>query len=292
MDKLEIIEKIKEFEAQLDIDQPVLSQADETLMKQMVQEINAAVGEHFRGYSDIVDRYVAGAGEIVEKYIFQFESHMTRASLLHHLVGNRTYAIKSVNNAAEIVWQLYTDCRTSAEFAEWGIQQYYDDAFVRLRAKVLADRLIESIRNPLEFSALPRTVKMLASWRKPQLEGILLNVLQKPEEMENYLHSLEIQRRFGFDQMQIEKECRRWKSTAVLKAVVGIAYYPSQRAVELLCLYEANKRTEMQEKLLMSKTRTEKYDVKYDYEHILKVISNSIDQIDKAIRIKHEEEKE
>ena len=182
------------------------------------------------------------------------------------------------------MWQLYTAYRDSEEFAVWTIRMAYDDAFARLRAKKLADRLIESVRNPLEFNALPRTVKMLATLKKPELEEILLNALEEPEKMEKYLKTPSVQERFRFDQQQIEKECRRWSTTSVLKAVVGIRYYPSERALDLLRLYEAGKQAEMQKKLLSCKTRTERYDVQYDYGNIQKIVSESIRQIECALR--------
>ena len=283
MDKKDVIALIKDHEAKLDIEKSVLLPADDVLIHDMVREINAAVNGRFRGYSDIVDQYIQGAGEIVLKYIFRLEKHMTRASLLHHLVGNKTYAIKHVKHAPEVVWRLYEAFRDSEEYVDWGIQQYYDDAFVRLRSKALAARLIASIRNPLEFSALPRTVKMLATWKNPELEPILLDVLEHSEKMEAYLQTQDVRERFAFDDQQIERECRRWSTTAVLKAVIGIQHYPSQRAIQLLRQYEADKLEEMQQKLLACKSRTEKYDVQYDYSHILKTISKSIEQINKVI---------
>ena len=279
MDKQSILKMIKDKEAELDIVKPILTPADDVLMKDMIRKINDAVGSCFRGYSDIVDQYIEGAGEIVAEYIFQFEDHKIRASLLHHLIGNKTYSIKPVKNAAEIVWQLYTVYRDSADCDIWVIQMSYDDAFVRLRAKKLADRLVEAVRDPLVFSALPRTVKMLAAWKKPELEAILLDVLEHPEKMEEYLKTPAVQERYAFDQRQMERECRRWKTTSVLKAVVGIQHYPSERALGLLNQYEVFKRTEMQQKLLTCKTRTEKYDVKYDYENLLKIVLKSINQI-------------
>lgn len=283
MDKKDIIVLIKDHEAELDIEKPIMLPADGLLIQDMVMEINTAVNGRFRGYSDIVDQYIQGAGEIVLKYICLFEEQMVRASLLHHLVGNKAYSIKAVKHAPEIVWKLYEACRDSKEYAVWGVQRYYDDAFVRLRSKVLADRLIESIKNPLEFSALSRTVKMLATWKKPELEAILLDVLENPKKMEEYLKAPAVQGRFGFDQQQMERECRRWNTISVLKAVVGIQHYPSKRAIQLLRQYEVSKQAEMQEKMLACKTRTEKYDVQYDYGHIQKIVSKSIEQINKAI---------
>lgn len=278
-----MIALIKDHEAKLDIEKPVLLPADDVLIHDMVREINAAVKGRFRGYSDIVDQYIQDAGEIVLKYIFQLEEHMTRASLLHHLVGNKTYAIKPVEHVPEVVWQLYEAFRDSEEYVVWGIQQYYDDAFVRLRSKALAERLIASIKNPLEFSALPRTVKMLATWKNPELEPVLLDVLEHSGKMEAYLKTQAVQERFAFDHQQIQRECRRWNTTSVLKAVVGIQHYPSERAILLLRQYEAGKQAEMQQKLLACKSRTEKYDVQYDYSHILQTISKSIEQINKVI---------
>ena len=283
MDKQSILEMIKDREAQLDIEKPILTAADQALMQNMIREINEAVGGYFRGYSDVVDQYIQGAGEIVAKYIFRFEDQGTRASLLHHLVGNKTYSVKPVKDAVEIVWQLYTAYRNSEEFAVWTIRMEYDDAFARLRAKKLADRLIESVRNPLEFNALPRTVKMLATLMRPELEEILLDALADPGKMEKYLKTPAVREQFRLDQQQVEKECRRWSTTSVLKAVVGIRYYPSERALDLLRLYESGKQAEMQQKLLSCKTRTERYDVQYDYGNIQKIVSESIGQIEHAL---------
>ena len=283
MDKQSILEMIKDREAQLDIEKPILTAADQALMQNMIREINEAVGGRLRGYSDLVDQYIQGAGEIVAQYIFRFEAQATRASLLHHLVGNKTYSVKPVKDAAEIVWQLYTAYRNSEEFAVWTIRMEYDDAFARLRAKKLADHLIESVRNPLEFNALPRTVKMLATLMRPELEEILLDALADPGKMEKYLKTPAVREQFGFDQQQVEKECRRWSTTSVLKAVVGIRYYPSERALDLLRLYESGKQAEMQQKLLSCKTRTERYDVQYDYGNIQKIVSESIGQIEHAL---------
>ena len=50
MDKKDIIVLIKDHEAQLDIEKPVLLPADDGLVRDMVREINAAVNGRFRGY--------------------------------------------------------------------------------------------------------------------------------------------------------------------------------------------------------------------------------------------------
>ena len=49
MDKQSILEMIKDREAQLDIEKPILTAADQALMQNMIREINEAVGGRLRG---------------------------------------------------------------------------------------------------------------------------------------------------------------------------------------------------------------------------------------------------
>lgn len=276
---------IKEHEAQLDVSSPVVSKQDAAVLHDMIQEINMACGSNFRGYSDISDSLIAGSGDIVAKWIFHLQSHMTRASLLFHLAGDRQNGVKPIKNCANIIWQLYSDYRVSSEYFDRRIQMEYDAAFVALRSKALSENIVRIADNPLEFSWLPRTMKMVASWKPVGFPKLLRKALEQPELMCEFLSTQdsEIMLRDAGD--SIEHECNRWKETASFTAVVGLKYFPSEQNLALLRGFAQQREAEMLIKLAQCHTRTEKYDVEYDYKYGLKVIAKSIAQISKAMSI-------
>ena len=285
MTKDAIIQMIRDHEAQLDATSPVVSNQDAAVLDSMIQEINEVCGSRFRGYSDMANFLIAGSGDIVAKWIFHVQSHMIRASLLFHLVGDRQNGMKPVRNCADLIWRLYSEYRASSEYFDRRIQMEYDAAFVALRSKALSAYLVHVADNPLEFCWLPRTMKMVASWKPTGFSEVLRKALEQPEAMNMYLRaqSADVKLRDSGD--SLERECERWKETASFTAVIGLKHYPSEQNLALLKSFAQYRETEMLEKLAQCQTRTEKYDVEYDYKYGLKVIAKSITHISQALSI-------
>lgn len=80
MDKHFVLSKIKDYEAHLDNVAPLMESDDQLIMNELIREINNTCHVKIRGFSDLCDSYIKGAGSIIAKHInlLSFASHTFR----------------------------------------------------------------------------------------------------------------------------------------------------------------------------------------------------------------------
>lgn len=166
MDKHFVLSKIKDYEAHLDNVAPLMESDDQLIMNELIREINNTCHVKIRGFSDLCDSYIKGAGSIIAKHINCFHSHLIRSALVFHLVGSKKHECGRVNGCEQIIWNLYNEYRNSVTFVDNSIMMEYDSAFAQLKSKKLLDQLVSLAQDPYLFSFFPQTMKMLARWCK------------------------------------------------------------------------------------------------------------------------------
>lgn len=110
----------------------------------------------------------------------------------------------------------------------------YDNAFRRLRPRQHKAELLELARSPRDAEYLPFTMRMLASWRTPQMHDILLSYADSdrltPEDV-------------GLD---ANDDCRRAPTLDTIKknlkftAIAGLKYYATPEAKAVLERFAAS----------------------------------------------------
>ena len=181
MDKHFVLSKIKDYEAHLDNVAPLMESDDQLIMNELIREINNTCHVKIRGFSDLCDSYIKGAGSIIAKHINCFHSHLIRSALVFHLVGSKKNECGRVNGCEQIIWNLYNEYRNSVTFVDNSIMMEYDSAFAQLKSKKLLDQLVSLAQDPYLFSFFPQTMKMLARWRDPSMEKVIMGYFADPE---------------------------------------------------------------------------------------------------------------
>ena len=285
MDKNSILARIKDHEAYLDVVDPVLLEADQMVMCQMIREINSTCHptSMIRGFSDICDTYVKGAGEIVSKYIERFRSHSTRASLLFHLIGNRKYSCRRVDNCESIVWNLYKEYRLSSEYVNNIIQLEFDAAFAQMKSKALLDELLSIAQDPIDFCYLPKTMKMLGRWKCPEFGSVVKYYFENFNLVKEQLSNSQ---RFAgcCDNDLIHKILNKWESVGFYTVVICLRSFPSPEIIPMLIEWETRIEAKMQKELLDSKERNERIRIKDIYSDRLFSIRKTLAYVDKMIK--------
>ena len=101
MDKHFVLSKIKDYEAHLVNVAPLMESDDQLIMNELICEINNTCHVKIRGFSDLCDSYIKGAGSIIAKHINCFHSHLIRSALVFHLVGSKKHECGRVNGAGK-----------------------------------------------------------------------------------------------------------------------------------------------------------------------------------------------
>ena len=142
----------------------------------MLSEINAQNGTNFQYLAELDAIAIPGSGWVVAKYISKYSSESVRAYLLTQLVSDK------VPNCDRIILQSYLQFKSSGDYipppetrSSAHIYVRYDNAFKKLRPKQLTEDLLTIIRNPRDAFYLPFTLKMLASWKIPELQDLLVS---------------------------------------------------------------------------------------------------------------------
>ena len=210
------------------------SEGDKDLLRVMISEINSCLGTNLHYLAELDHYHIKGSGEIVSKYIQSFQSESLKAYLIPQISLDKT------RDCDLLIYQLYMHFRVSDEYiAKQGkpspahIYVRYDNAFRRLKPKRLKAELLALSYNPRDAFYLPLTMRMLASWKLPAMEEILLSYLDGskitdesvglPSGAENCFPRLSsFQRELKFT------------------AIEGLKYYPTGRNVELIRMYSNN----------------------------------------------------
>ncbi len=150
--------------------------SDKKLLKKMFREINRKLKTHIHYLAEMDAFIFHGSGEIVARYIRQFETEGVRAYLLEQIIADK------VPDCDLLTYELYMHFKDSGSYisqpqapAPAHIYVRYDNTFRRLRPRRLKAELLELARSPRDAEYLPFTMRMLASWRVPQMHDILLS---------------------------------------------------------------------------------------------------------------------
>lgn len=212
----------------------VCPEADRGLLRQLLDEINRYAGTEVRYLAELDAFHISGAGRIVAKYITKFSSEDVKGYLIPQMVSDK------IDDCDKLVYQLYMQFRSSDSYvakpgepAPAHIYVRYDNAFNSLKPKRLAKELVELARSPRDAFYLPLTVRMLASWRIPEMRNILLSYSAKDsftaqdvgiaDSEQPYFPPLEAMRR-----------------ELVFTAINGLKYFPSAEARDVVASLAAS----------------------------------------------------
>lgn len=284
MDKHFVISKIKECEAHLDNVAPLMGYDDQLIMNELIRDINNSCQVKIRGFSDLCDSYIKGAGLIVAKHINRFHSHLIRSSLIFHLVGNKKYECERVNGCEQIIWTLLGEYRDSVVFVDNSIMMEYDSAFAQLKSKRLLNPLLTLAQNPYLFSFFPQTMKMLARWKNPSMKKVVMDYFTKPELIKAQI-AMSLNRICDDSDPILQREYSRWDSHGQYTVIICLRYYPSTQVLGKLIQFETLTVEEMEENLSKCCERNDRIQIKDIYSDRLLTIRKSIAEIKKKLGI-------
>ena len=153
----------------------IYNDVDKQLLHTMMEEMTRLLGTTVQYLAELDAFTIPGAGHIIVKYIGDFSSESIKAYLLHHLISDK------VKNCDRLILDMYLKFKSSREYisspgipAPAHIYTRYDCAIKALKPKRLAEDLMQLVACPRDFFYLPATMKMLASWRIPEIKPSLI----------------------------------------------------------------------------------------------------------------------
>ena len=199
----------------------ICSKADKELLHKLLNEINSYAGTNFHYLAELDAFSISGAGNIVAKYITEFSSEDVKGYLIPQMVSDK------IKDCDKLVLQLYMQFKLSDEYiakpgeaAPAHIYVRYDNAFKVLKPKRLAKDLIELARSPRDAFYLPFTMRMLASWKMPEMQDLLLSYSTNDSFSAQDVGIYDSEQQY-FPSLEFMK--RELKFTAI----AGLKYYPS-----------------------------------------------------------------
>ncbi len=154
----------------------ICPKADKELLHKLFDEINRYAGTDYHYLAQLDAFHIPGAGNIVAEYITDFSSEGVKGYLLPQMVSDK------IKDCDTLVFQLYMQFRSSDEYiakpgepAPTHIYVRYDNAFKTLKPKRLAKALTELAHSPRDAFYLPFTMRMLASWKIPEMKDLFLS---------------------------------------------------------------------------------------------------------------------
>lgn len=206
----------------------IFCDADNATLQVMLNEINM-LGYDFNYLAELEAYRIPGAGDIVTKHIDLFVDEATRAYLLHHIVSDK------VPDCDSIILSLYLHFKASNSYvssthysAPAHICARYDNAFKLLKPKRIKTELVKLARNPRDVFYLPFTMRMLASWKIPEMNNIFINLLDDSQVTMHDLGMSEDDDRFHFSSYMYIKQQLKFI------AIDGLKYYPTSGTLEVL----------------------------------------------------------
>lgn len=206
----------------------VCPKEDRKLLEKLLKEINKYAGTSFHYLAELDAFDISGAGEIVAKYITKFSSEDVRGFLAPQMVTDK------IKDCDKLILQLYLHFKSSDEYiakpgepAPAHIYVRYDDAFRVLKPKRLKKELMELAHNPRDAHYLPFTMRMLASWKIPEMKDILVNYLKDDCFTAQDVGIYDSEKPFypPFEWMKRE---------VLFTAIIGLKYYPSAETRDLI----------------------------------------------------------
>lgn len=212
----------------------IYPKADKKLLHKLLKEINSYTGANFHYLAELDTFNIHGAGSIIAKYITEFSSESVKGFLIPQVVSDK------IKDCDKLILQLYMQFRSSDEYiakpgepAPAHIYVRYDNAFKTLKPKRLAKELIELAHSPRDAVYLPFTMRMLASWRIPEMKDLLLSYSANDsfsaqdvgiyDSEQPYFPPLEFMRR-----------------ELTFTAINGLKYYPSAETMNVITSFAAS----------------------------------------------------
>lgn len=201
--------------------------ADAKILQKLLTEVNQYAGTRFTTLTELASYNVHGAGPIVARYIEIFQSEGIRMELLDQLVADR------VENCGQLLMRMYRNYRRTWKDEMEHLQDAcaYDNAFWRLKPKRMKAELFELTSDIRSVVVLPFTMRMLASWKLPEMKRFLLNCLEGKKL--GY-------RDFGMSESANTRILELAKAQVVYVGLYGLRYYPSAEVLEELQRFEDN----------------------------------------------------
>ena len=149
---------------------------DKILLRNLLRDINKHCGCHLRYMSELDMLYIEGSGEIILKYINDFESELFKACLISQLVADKIY------DCDMVIMTLYKHFRNSTDYAirvnksprvDLQLVGSYDNAFWKLKPKKFKTDFIEIFDCPLDVLYLGLTLRTVCSWKMPKMEEVI-----------------------------------------------------------------------------------------------------------------------
>ena len=214
--------------------------SDRPILLDMLREINRLKGTSYSYLAEIDTFDITGAGPIMEKYVRDFTSEGIRAYLVPHMVSDR------IRDCDQLILELYLHFRESDSYVKpvgqpdsAYIYVRYDNAFRSLKPKRLKRELLELVSHPLDAYYLPFTVRMVSSWKIPEMEDILLHYAEPDDFEEQDLGVIG-----ESDRIPARMEWR--KRQLMFTAIHGLRYYPSERSEQILHQFLASQDRDFQ----------------------------------------------
>lgn len=220
MDNAEKARLLLSLRTDEELDNSPLSEEDQAVLSSLLHEINVHLGTSISTFAELASLHLHGCGEIVAKYIRLFSSESAKMELLHHLVYDR------VADCGTLLLHLYKHYLQSKDTTSDILcrEEFYDNAFWKLKSKHMANDLLELICDPANSYALPLTLQMLSSWKYPCLPERLLEFVDFDNSHE--ADNLRTYHNYHFI-------CRELR----LSALSCLRYYPTPEVLSLLKKY-------------------------------------------------------
>ena len=206
---------------------------DKILLRNLLRDINKHCGCHLRYMSELDMFNIDGSGEIILKYINNFESELFKACLTSQLVADKTH------NCETVIMTLYKHFRKSTDYAisvnkspriDLHLVGSYDNAFWKLKPKKFKSDFIEIFDCPLDVLYLGLTFRTVCSWKMPEMLELINKYINADK-----LTKLD----FGItEEFDDEVEFMDFiKKQIKLKALSCLQYYPTIENKRLLEQY-------------------------------------------------------
>jgi hypothetical protein len=202
---------------------------DKKLLKKLFKEIYRHTGINVKYLAEMDVFRIEGSGEIISKYITEFSSESVKGLLVPQIVADK------VKDCDKLILQLYLQFKSSEEYiskpgepAPAHIYVRYDNAFRKLKPKKLAKNLLELARNPRDAFYLPFTMRMLASWKMPEMLD-LLNFYFFSERLSAADFGI-----FESDNLQFYPPVESMRRELKFTAINGLKYFPSRETKALI----------------------------------------------------------
>ena len=207
------------------------SKEDRNILDSMFSEINLRLGTDLHYLAELDYYYYYDIGDILLRYVDCFSSEEVKAYLIPQLVWNK------VKNCSQIILRLYMNFKKTKDYVSNDpdvtipICYRYDDAFKHLRSRKIKEQLLELAHNPRDVYYLFNSVKMLASWRIPEMETLLKEYIDSEHYTpEDFLI-------FDTDDKCVMNEFRVMKLYLNDVGLYGLRYYPTRDNYNLVASF-------------------------------------------------------